>query len=165
MRSSGGGEIGISAHRGWLEVGEASPRTSRAVAVDAHVSFGPLVELRAEAYRGELVSGLGGGGIGQNFGAPPGGTGVGPAIRDVAGWAQVNVQPHPLLVAGAGCGVDDPEDEDGPARLRNAACAAHVLWRPAQPLVLGLELRQVRTRYATETARVDHINLALGVEF
>jgi hypothetical protein len=165
MRATGGGEIGISAHRGWLEVGEADPRTSHAVAIDAHISFGPLVELRGEAYRGELLSGLGGGGIGQNFGAPPGGMGVGAAIRDVAGWAQVNVQAHPLVVTGAGCGVDDPEDDDAPERLRNVVCAAHLLWRPAQPLVLGLELRRARTRYATETAEMDHINLAFGVEF
>jgi hypothetical protein len=165
MRATGGGEIGISAHRGWLEVGERELRTSRAVAIDAHVSLGTLVELRGEAYRGELLSGLGGGGIGQNFGAPPAGTGVGATIRDVAGWAQVNVQAHPLLVAGAGCGIDDPEDDDAPERLRNASCAAHLLWRPAQPLVLGLEYRRTRTRYATETMQVRHVNLAFGVEF
>ena len=165
MRPMSGGEIGVGVHRGWLATSGDVLHDSHALSVDAHIGLASVVELRAEAYTGELVSGLGGGGIGQSFGQPASGTGLGAPISDVAGWAQINVQAHPLLVAGAGCGVDDPEDEDRPVRLRNAMCAAHLLWRPAQPLVLGIEYRQVRTRYATGTAQVDHVALALGVEF
>lgn len=165
MRVAPGGEIGIGVHRGWVATSGGGLHDSRALSVDAHVALASLVELRAEAYTGRLVSGLGGGAIGQSFGQPASGTGLGPPIRDVAGWAQLNVQLHPLLVTGAGCGFDDPDDEDRPTRLRNAMCAAHVLWRPAQPLVLGVEYRQVRTRYASGTARVEHVAVAFGVEF
>ena len=165
MRVAPGGEIGVGIHRGWVATSGGVLHESRALSVDAHVAIASLVELRAEAYTGRLVSGLGGGGIGQSFGQPESGTGLGPPIRDVAGWAQLNVQPHPLLVAGAGCGFDDPDDEDRPTRLHNAMCAAHLLWRPAQPLVLGIEYRQVRTRYAAGTAQVDHLAVAFGVEF
>ena len=165
MRAAPGGEIGIGVHRGWVATSGGALHASRALTADAALTLTPAVELRAEAYTGELVRGLGGGAVGQSFGVPESGATLGPPIRNVAGWAQLNVQPHTLLLAGAGCGLDDPDDDDRPMRLRNAACAAHLLWRPAQPLVLGLEYREVRTRYAAGPARVRHVGVAFGVEF
>ena len=162
----GGGEIGGGVHHGWVTATEGVRRTSRALAVDARVSVARLVELRGEAYAGRLVRGLGGGGIAQNFGQPAAGETVGPPLDDAAGWAQLNVQAHPLLITGAGCGVDVVDDDGRPVRRRNANCAAHLLWRPTQPIVIGAEYRVLRTRYdAGRTARADHFNLALGFEF
>ena len=66
---------------------------------------------------------------------------------------------------GVGCGVDHPRAADHPDRERNAACAGYLRWRPAQPLVLGLEYRRLATRYAgRRTFAADHVNLALGCE-
>ena len=161
----GGGEVGVGVHRGWVAVADGVLRSSRALSLDARVSLTPLVELRGEGYSGRLLRGLGGGGIGQNFGVAEAGEALGPPVRDVAGWAQLNVQAHPLVIAGAGCGVDRAEDDDRPLRRRNGVCAAHLLWRPAQPLVFGAEYRRLRTRYASGPARAGHFNLALGFEF
>jgi hypothetical protein len=82
----------------------------------------------------------------------------------VAGWAQVNVQPHTTLIAGVGCGVDLPNRNDAATRLQNTVCAAHMDWRPAQPLVFGLEYRQLGTRYSTGTYGARHLNFILGFE-
>jgi hypothetical protein len=162
-----GGEIGIGMHRGWVATAPGMLEVSRAVSLDAHVVPVRGLELRGEAYAGRLLRGLGGGGIAQNFGpaapgSPPGA--LGRPVRDVAGWAQLNVQPHPVLVGGIGCGVDLVDADANPARLQNTVCAAHVAWRPMQPLVIGLEYRQLGTRFATGTHGARHLNLVLGFE-
>ena len=163
-----GGEIGIGAHLGWIEVVDDRIEQSRAVSVDARAVLARGIELRGEGYAGRMLRGLGGGGIGQNFGnVPPGSPAgsVGAPLRDVAGWAQVNVQPHALVLAGIGCGIDLANADDAPTRLQNTSCAAHAQWRPAQPLVLALEYRQIGTRYARGTFGVKHVNLAIGFEY
>jgi hypothetical protein len=137
------------------------------VSLDAHVVPVRGVELRGEAYAGRLLRGLGGGGIAQNFGRvdpslPPGSLGA--PVRDVAGWAQLNVQPHPVVIAGIGCGVDLVDPDANPTRLQNTTCAAHVTWRPMQPLVIGAEYRQLGTRFATGTSGARHVNLVFGFE-
>lgn len=162
-----GGEIGIGMHRSWVATSAGTLVESHAVAVDAHAVVFPHVELRGEAYTGRLLRGLGGGGIAQNFGAPPIGApagAFGPPIRDAAGWAQLNVQPHTTIISGVGCGVDVTNPDDGATRLQNTACAAHVDWRPAQPLVFGVEYRQLGTRYSSGTYGARHLNLIFGFE-
>ncbi|MDQ3950027.1 MAG: hypothetical protein M3282_06755 [Gemmatimonadota bacterium] len=162
-----GGEIGVGMHRGWMAIAPGVLGVSHAVSLDAHIVPLRGVELRGEAYAGQLLRGLGGGGIAQNFGrvqpgAPPGS--LGPAVRDVAGWAQLNVQPHPVLVTGIGCGLDLVDPDANPTRLQNTVCAAHAAWRPMQPLVIGVEYRQLGTRFATGTFGARHVNLVLGFE-
>jgi hypothetical protein len=153
-----GGEIGIGMHRGWVATAPGVLEGSHAVSLDAHVVPFGGVELRGEAYAGQVLRGLGGGGIAQNFGP------LGAPVRDVAAWAQFNVQPHAVLVTGIGCGVDLVDPDANPARLQNTACAAHVTWRPMQPLVFGVEYRQLGTRFATGTRGARHLNLVLGFE-
>ena len=78
------------------------------------------------------------------------------------------MRPTLMLEFGAGCGVDDPrEGADVPlaGRLRNVACEGHLLLRPADPLLAGLEYRRIETTYATGTEVNDHLNLALGFIF
>ncbi len=162
-----GGEIGVGVHRGWVATAPGTLEVSHAVSVDAHIVPMTGVELRGEAYAGRLLRGLGGGGIAQNFGRPdpaaPAGS-LGRVVRDVAGWAQLNVQPHTVLVGGIGCGVDLVDPDSDPLRLQNTVCAAHLAWRPMQPLVIGLEYRQLGTRFSTGTHGARHLNLVVGFE-
>jgi hypothetical protein len=137
---------------------------STALAVDARLRLTRALELRGEAYQGELVRGLGGGGVGQNFGRPAPGALLGAPVRDVAGWAQLTLRSGEGLVTGVGCGVDRNRDADRPLRRGNAACAVHLVWRPVQPLVLGAEFRRLGTLYDSGWNRASHLNLALGFE-
>jgi hypothetical protein len=167
-------EIGIAVHRGWFSnAGTAGPiipgagdlLNSEGVALDTRVPFTRWLEVRGEVYRGKLLRGLGGGGIGQNFGAPDPVTGVRRALRDTGGWAQLNVRPDPAWELGAGFGLDQPRASDRPVRQRNLAFETHLIVRPAGPLLVGVEYRRMETRYAVGTFADDHLNLATGFEF
>jgi hypothetical protein len=89
------------------------------------------------------MRGLGGGAIGQGIGA------AGRAVRNRAGWAQINVKPAGMWSGGAGCGIDDPRDgdvrQDASGRVRNTACTAYAMLRPAGPLFVGAEARRIDT--------------------
>ena len=159
------GEIGCGGHLGWLAVSgsagaSATLVSSRAVACDL-VAPMKLVELRSEAYVGQALRGLGGGGIGQST-SPANG-----AVRDVGGWAQLNVAPNPIWSFGAGLGVDDPNDNDiaPTGRLRNAAGAVYFITHPSGPLLMGFEIRRIATSYVGRKLVNDHFNLGFGFEF
>jgi hypothetical protein len=162
-----GGEIGVGFHRGWITTAVGSTVATYAVSFDGHAVIMNGVEVRGEWYSGRLLRGLGGGGIAQSFGrAPataPAGS-LGPPIRDQAGWVQLNLQPNPTVLTGFGCGVDVANANDAPTRLQNTVCATHFTWRPIQPLLMGLEYRQLGTRFTTGTYGARHINLYFGFE-
>jgi hypothetical protein len=162
-----GGEIGVGGHRSALRAAGDSTLSAWATSVDARIALGHRVELRGEGYRGSMVRGLGGGGIGQNFGlSGTGATAVADPnqpLTDTAGWLQLNAQLSPSLIAGGGCGTDRVHASTAD-RKRNSVCAVHTQWRPAQPLLLSLEWRTFRTRYAAGLARGSHLNLGLGIE-
>ena len=164
MLGDAGGEIGVGVHRGWLRSSGDSLTSSEALSVDARVMLMRQVEVRGEAYRGQLLRGLGGGAIGQSFGRAQPGQAIGAPIRTTAGWLQANLQAHPTLIAGAGCGREVVNTADLPLRESNLACAAHLLWRPAQPMLIGFEFRRIETRYSAVTNRASHLNLAFGFE-
>jgi hypothetical protein len=120
-----------------------------------------MVELVGEAFTGKALAGLGGGGIGQNFGVG------GAPVRTKGGWAQLNVRPVHDWMVGGGCGLDDPNDADVPAtgRFKNLVCEGHVEWRPAGPLLFGFTFRRLQTTYANGTFTANHLNLAAGYHF
>lgn len=141
-------------------------RRSEAIAATVKLPIGSRVELRGEFFDGQLLRGLGGGGIGQGFG--PGGV----PVRTKGMWAQLNVQATTRLLLGVGGGSDDPERADVAVggRTGNAVVESHLHWRPAGPLVLGLEWRRLSTEYrqvaaTPAVARTNHLNLAIGFEF
>jgi len=157
-------ELAIGGHLGWLARGDTLIQ-SRAGTIDLRVKLGRL-ELVGEAFVGQALAGLGGGGIGQNLGprsAP---------VRTRGGWGQINLTPVRELTLGAGCGMDDPNDDDlrpatGPpqGRLKNVVCAGHVQVRPSGPLVFGVEVRQLKTTYSTGEFTANHLNVAAGFRF
>lgn len=157
-------EFAIGAHQGWLQnldsLSGDSIQVSQAITVDTRVAIGE-VELVGEAFVGKALAGLGGGGIGQNFGIG------GAPIRTKGGWAQLNVRPVHNWMVGGGCGLDDPDDADVPAtgKFKNLVCEGHVEWRPAGPLLFGFTFRRLQTTYANGTFTANHLNLAAGYHF
>ena len=161
-------EIGLGVHRGTVRLSDANTPASTAVSLDARLVLVRHVELRGEAYTGQLLTGLGGGAIGAALGRPPAGAPAGTLglpLRDRAAWAQLNVQPTVHWLAGGGCGIDRVRDADRPDRRQNTVCMTHVRWRPVEPLLLGVEYRTLSTLYSTGMAHAQHFNLALGVDF
>ena len=154
------GEAGLGGHYGWLRREDGSLAETKAFAASAIVPVSPRLEVRGEAFAGEALAGLGGGGIGQGLDA------AGNPIRTRGGWAQIVARPVADLEVGLGAGIDDPDDDDVAAdgRLRNRAVAAQLTWRHA-PIVVGLELRRLETDYAGGRRGATHVNLAAGWEF
>ncbi|HEX6434496.1 MAG TPA: hypothetical protein VFZ87_09635 [Gemmatimonadales bacterium] len=153
------GEVSVGGHHGWLMDSTGGRITSRALAVSVWTPLADGFELRGEAFTGEALAGLGGGGIGQNMvrnGVP---------VATKGGWVQLNYRVRSLEL-GVGGGIDDPDDDDlvPASRLRNTTFEGHVIVRQL-PVVVGLEGRGIRTRYSTGTRSAAHVNLAIGVEF
>lgn len=155
-------EVSLGGHYGWLVDAAGDRVDSRALAASAWVPLSSVVEIRAEGFVGQALAGLGGGGIGQSMvrdGVP---------VRTSGGWVQLNLRPVTAWEIGGGGGIDDPDDADlaAASRLRNLALEGHLAWRRA-PVVLGLEVRHLRTRYAGPigTLAATHVNLAAGFEF
>jgi hypothetical protein len=156
------GEVSAGGHYGWIVDAAGNRVPSRAAAVSLWTPLSHRLDLRAEAFTGQALAGLGGGGIGQNMvrdGVP---------VRTTGGWIQLNLRPAGAWELGAGIGVDDPDDDDllPASRRRNTAFEGHLAWR-RNPLVVGLEIREIRTRYADPlgTLSATHANLAVGFEF
>jgi len=179
------GEVGVGYHRGWIVDPTGPPvgyTGSDATVVNALLPLGGFgvvrFDVRGEAFRGQALRGLGGGGIAQTFavaGVNTPATGTTPAVQTASvplrtrgGWAQLNVRYLELLTAGAGCGVDAPQGTLTPAaapRQRNNVCEGHAILRPEGPLLVGLTYRRTRTRYAAGPFVNDHVNLAVGYQF
>jgi hypothetical protein len=157
------GEVSVGGHYGWLAVGPERRVHSKAVTVSLWTPLARGLELRGEAFTGQALAGLGGGGIGQNFGRDSA------AVGTSGGWVQLNVLPTPAWEIGGGGGMDDPDDQDlDPAtqRLRNLTLEGHLTWRRA-PAVVGVALRRLSTRYGAGRSDVTttQVNLGLGFEF
>ena len=156
------GEVGVGVHRGWYATANSSTlRRASGVAADALIPLSRRVELRGEWYAGDGMQGLGGGAVGQLFDLS------GQPVHSTGMWGQLNFKPTAHVTLGGGLGVDDPDDEglSATARLKNAVSEVHLHFRPAGPVVLGLEARRMATTYATGTLRNTHVNLAVGFEF
>jgi hypothetical protein len=155
------GDIGVGVHQGWFAAKGDSLLTSSAVAVDVKLPLTRWFELRGEAFQGQALKGLGGGGIGQSFGIN------GAPVHTSGGWAQVNFKPTSRVLLGAGYGMDDPRDSDlGPgSRLKNVVREAHIHVRPGGPFVFGFEYRRLETTYSTGMLANDHLNFSAGIEF
>ncbi len=157
------GEIGVGFHTGKVNDANAVAQPSRAVTADFLVPIGTRFEARGEFFTGQALAGLGGGAIGQNFGSG----GLGP-VYSTGGWVQVNYRATPRLLVGAGYGFDDPEDDDlDPvgSKFINSVQEVHLHWRPAGPLVFGVEWRSMSTRYDLSNYGNSHFNFAFGFEF
>lgn len=156
------GEVSAGGHYGWILDAAGNRIPSKALAVSIWTPVGSRLELRAEGFTGQVLAGLGGGGVGQNMvrdGVP---------VRAMGGWAQLNARPSVHWEIGGGAGIDDPDDEDlgEPSRLRNLAVEGHLTWRRL-PAVVGLEVRHIRTRYRApvDDLSATQVNLGMGFEF
>src|SRR5215204_3259116 len=78
------GEISVGGHYGWLMDSTGGRISSEALAVSVWTPIAGGLELRGEAFIGQALAGLGGGGIGQNMvrnGVP---------VEARGGWVQLN---------------------------------------------------------------------------
>ena len=156
-------EIAVGGHIGWIRGFDATTGDSivqsSAITVDARFALGEL-EILGEAFMGQALGVLGGGGVGQSIGLN------GVPVRTMGGWGQFNLRLRRTVTVGGGCGVDDPDDVDllATGARRNFVCAGTFDWRSG-PLALGLELRRLQTEYTSGEFVVTHVNVAAAWKF
>jgi hypothetical protein len=156
-------EIGLGVHRGWISTPADTTITSEAYTADVRLAIGEKILLMGEGFwNAQAIAGLGGGGIGQEFGVG------GVPVKSRGGWGQLNLRPSFSWEFGGGFGIDDPDVTQLPVatgRGRNMVYEGHVHVRPGGGLIFGVEYRRISTRYSAGTLSANHVNGFMGVAF
>ena len=155
-------QIGFGIHRGWIATTGDTLLSSEAFSADLRIALGEKILLLGEGFlNGRATAGLGGGGIGQEFGVG------GRPVQSTGGWAQLNLRPTLMWEVGGGAGIDDPEDGflTTTQRGRNIIYEGHVHLRPGGGLIVGAAFRRIETTYATGAQAANQINAFMGVAF
>jgi hypothetical protein len=160
------GEVSLGGHYGWYTTGVDSLGLgiTKAAAATGRIIFNRMFEFRGEAFRGEALGMLGGGGIDQTLGPN------GAPIQTEGGWAQLNVHLSPELEVGGGYGIDNPKNAElDPdfGRKYNVSWEIHGHLNMS-PLVIAVEYRRLETTYVDaiyDLQTANHLNLALGYVF
>ncbi len=160
--------IGFGVHRGWIATTGAGTITSEALTADFRIVFARIVSVAGSAFTGQVLNGLGDGGVAQDLGP------LGQPVRTRGGWAQLDVRPTFAWEFGGGYGRDDPTDSDleqaggtlpATARLSNVVYEGHVHWRPGGGLLIGTEFRRFETGFAAGVLKANHVNGFVGLFF
>ena len=159
--------IGFGAHRGWIAT-TSGTIASQALTADFRVVFAGIVTVAGEGFAGQVLNGLGDGGVSQDLGPQ------GQPLRTRGGWAQVDIRPVFAWEFGGGYGRDDPRDGDllqvggtlpANARLSNVVYEGHLHWRPGGGLLLGAEFRRFETTFPAGVLKANHVNGFVGLFF
>jgi hypothetical protein len=155
-------QIGVGVHRSWFATAGDTMLVSQAYTADLRLAFGEKIQILAEGfYNGSALAGLGGGGIGQNFGVNH------VPVDTRGGWAQLNLRPTFAWELGGGVGMDDPDDTDLPVtgRLKNMIYEGHLHWRPGGGFIIGAAFRRIETTYSSGVLPANSIAFFSGLAF
>jgi hypothetical protein len=160
--------LGFGAHRAWIATAGMGTIASQALSADFRIVFGGIVTIAGEAFTGQVLNGLGDGGIEQDLGPQ------GQPVRTRGGWAQLDIRPVFAWEFGGGFGLENPTDRDlllvggtppADARLRNVVYEGHLHWRPGGGLLFGAEFRRLETAYPAGVLKANHVNAFMGLFF
>jgi hypothetical protein len=145
---------------------------------DLRLPLGSRFEFLANAYRGQALGGLGGGGYTDYVFEYKSTSRTLYPLDDIGGWTQLKFKPHQRLEFNAAYGIDNPFANDirlsyttSPAQTysglaRNRTAAGNVIYSPSSYLLFSLEYRRLWTNYANGTMNTsDVIGLGAGYRF
>ena len=173
-----GPEIGVggyfSAHRN----GDGDTFDAWAGTMDLRLPLSRYFDITANAYRGQALAGLGGGGYLNYYYVYAGSNEVVHALDDAGGWAQLKARPGQRVEMNAGFGTDNPFAKEIQAALssstgttypgltRNRSFYSNVIYSPSAYLMLSLEYRRLWTNLSSgPTAFSDVIGIGAGYRF
>jgi hypothetical protein len=155
-------QVGFGIHRGWIATTGDTLLASEAFTADVRLALGEKILLMGEGFlNGRATAGLGGGGIGQQFGLG------GRPVKSNGAWGQINLRPSLSWEIGGGAGMDDPDDAFVTPAQRglNVIIEGHLHYRPGGGLIIGSAFRRIETSYAAGKMAANHINAFVGVAF
>ena len=146
--------------------------------VDLRMPLAKFFEMTANAYRGQALAGLGGGGYVNYYLYYEGSNEVVRALDDVGGWAQLKARAGQRLEMNAGYGADNPFAKEVNAVMwspgapsyaglaRNRSFFSNAIFSPSAYLLFSLEYRRLWTNYSTgPTNFSDVIGIGAGYKF
>jgi hypothetical protein len=169
-----GAEIGVGGYFSPHRTTDQSTFNAWAGTIDARLPFAKYFELMANAYRGQGLGGLGGGGYNDYIDSYVGSTPVARALDDVGGWAQLKARATRQVEMNFGYGIDNPfaheiyfaENSSYVGLARNRVIFGNLIYSPTQYLELSLEYRRLWSNYATGSVYPsDVIGIGAGYRF
>jgi hypothetical protein len=173
-----GPEIGIGGYFSPHTTGNNVRFNAWAGTLDLRVPMGRHVELTGNAYRGQALGGLGGGGYVDYYYQNVQGRQVARPLDDVGGWAQLKGKVDERLQVNAGFGIDNPfavgvreaaaaADASGYQGLaKNRSAYVNVIYSPSSYLLFSVEYRKLWSNYVTGSPRAsDVIGIGAGYKF
>jgi uncharacterized coiled-coil protein SlyX len=173
-----GPEIGVSGYFSPHRTMAGDRFDAWAGAMDLRVPLTGHFEMTANAYRGQALAGLGGGGYVNYFSLYSGSTEIVHALDDVGGWAQFKARAGQRLEMNAGYGADNPFNKEIDAAMlssaamyysglaRNRSFFSNAIYSPSAYLLFSLEYKRLWTDYAgSPTYFSDSIGIGAGYKF
>ncbi len=170
-----GMEIGAGGYFSPHRTGNGDTYDAWAGTMDLRLSFARYFELTANAYRGQSLAGLGGGGYVNYYYVNSGE--YARALDDVGGWTQFKVKAGQRVEMNAGFGADNPfakeiyqamsfSSSTYSGLARNRSVFSNVIFSPSAYLLFSLEYRRLWTDYSSgPTNFSDVIGLGAGYKF
>lgn len=172
-----GAEIGIGGYFSPHQTSDGFRYDAWAGTADMRVPLTRHFLLTADAYRGQGLGGLGGGGYADFVYHYSNAVEIARALDDVGGWAQLKGKVSERLELNGGYGLDNPfageihtvpssSTSTYPGLARNRSTFGNVIYSPSAYLLFSLEYRKLWTDYAAgPTYSSDVIGIGAGYRF
>ena len=173
-----GPEIGAAGYFSPHRTADSDRFDAWAGAMDLRLPLTRYFEMTANAYRGQALAGLGGGGYVNYYYAYAGTTEIVRALDDVGGWAQLKARAGQRVEMNAGYGADNPLAKEIQAAIsssgytyysglaRNRSLSSNAIYSPSAYLLFSLEYRRLWTNYGTGSpAYSDVVGIGAGYKF
>lgn len=176
--NSTGPQIGVGGYFSPHRTEDLGSYDAWAGTIDLRLPLSRYFEMTANAYRGQALAGLGGGGYVNYFLYSENSNVTARALDDVGGWAQLKARAGQRMEMNAGFGTDNPfagevqeaisssNDSTYPGLTRNRSFFSNVIFSPSAYLLFSLEYRRLWTNYSNyPTAFSDVIGIGAGYRF
>jgi hypothetical protein len=173
-----GPEIGAGGYFSPHQTAGGDSFNAWAGAMDLRFPLNRYFEMTANAYRGQALAGLGGGGYVNYYYEYAGTTEIVRALDDVGGWAQLKARAGHRVEMNAGYGADNPFAKEIQAAIsssgtmyyaglaRNRSFFSNVIYSPSAYLLFSLEYKRLWTNYGTgPPAYSDVVGIGAGYKF
>jgi hypothetical protein len=170
-------EIGAGGYISPHRTGNGDTYNAWAGTMDLRLPLARNFVLTANAYRGQALAGLGGGGYINYYYYFAGSTEFAHALDDVGGWTQFTAKVGQRVEMNAGFGTDNPFAKEIYQAMssssstylglaRNRSVYSNVIFSPSAYLLFSLEYRRLWTNYSSGPADFsDVIGIAAGYKF
>ncbi len=176
-----GPEIGVGGYFSPHQTEEGDRFNAWAGTVDSRFPLTKDFEVTANAYRGQALAGLGGGGFANYYYEYSEYDGTNRIVRpldDVGGWAQLKAKAGQRVEMNAGYGTDNPFAKEIQAAIssscttcysglaRNRSFFSNVIYSPSAYLLFSLEYKRLWTYYPTGSSAFSNVvGIGAGYKF